>query len=215
MGAQTAITALATHTQITSKLLLLNPSSGQTLHSVLQCFVPLPMTIGRHAAAGIRYLITQTLRPLIPTTVWPMLQAFAFSPLFRILLELGSFFGGSPPEQGAYFHCYMRDVFETRHQTRGLLDLIVALDSPVPAAGLRLKNKTMIISGLPDIMTGVYHSTRLASSMSDSTHVMFTMGSHFLLIEWPELVAVEVLGLILGAEGDIGAREARSGKKRR
>ena len=36
--------------------------------------------------------------------------------------------------------------------------------------------------GLPDVLTGVFHSWRLNKSMPNSRHVMFTMASHFLLI---------------------------------
>jgi pimeloyl-ACP methyl ester carboxylesterase len=74
--------------------------------------------------------------------------------------------------------------------------LIVALDAPCPPGALTLPHRATIISGLPDIMTGVYHSTRLAKGMPNSKHVMFTMGSHFVLIEWPDLVAKEILELI-------------------
>lgn len=196
MGAQTAITSLATRPELACKLFLLNPSSGLTLHYALQPFFPLPMAIGRGLSRMARYAIVSLLRPLIPTNVWVYLQTVAFSFFFRACLEAGSFLGGSPPEQGAYFHNYMRDVFSTRNQTRSLLDLIVSLDSPVPAAGNFLKHRTKIVSGVPDFLTGIYHSTRLGASMPNSQHVPFSMGSHFLLIEWPELVAQELIGLI-------------------
>jgi pimeloyl-ACP methyl ester carboxylesterase len=52
---------------------------------------------------------------------------------------------------------------------------------------------TIIISGLPDVMTGVYHSHLLAASMPRAAHVMFTMGSHFVIMEWPQLVAKELI----------------------
>jgi len=211
MGAQTAITSLATRPDLASKLFLLNPSSGLTLHTALQSFRPLPHAVGSRLSAAARFLIGRTLRPLIPTGVWDGLQLFAFSGLFRALLEAGSFLGGSPPEQGAYFHTYMRDVFATRNQTRGLLDLILALDSPVPPAALGLGQRTKIVSGVPDFLTGVYHSTKLASSLPNAQHVPFTMGSHFLLIEWPELVAVELVDLLL-AEGAWAAGEGRNVK---
>jgi len=196
MGAQTAITTLASRPALASKLFLLNPSSGLTLHTVLQSFVPLPSFVGTRLSRAARYVIGSLLRPLIPTRVWDLLQTLAFSTLFRACLEAGSFLGGSPPEQGAYFHTYMRDVFATRNQTRGLLDLILALDSPVPPAGKTLPHRTTIVSGVPDFMTGVYHSTALASSMPNSRHVPYSMGSHFLLLEWPELVARDLIDLI-------------------
>ena len=200
MGAQTAITSLALNPELADKLFLLNPSSGLTLHTALQSFMPLPAPIGKQISRVANYTIRSLLRPLIPGPVWDFLRSVAFSFFFRGCLEAGSFLGGSPPEQGAYFHTYMRDVFNTRNQTRGLLDLICSLDSPVPPLGLCLDHPTKIVSGVPDFLTGIYHSTTLAKGMSNSQHVPFSMGSHFLLIEWPELVALELIDLLLSPQ---------------
>jgi pimeloyl-ACP methyl ester carboxylesterase len=90
----------------------------------------------------------------------------------------------------------MRDVFSTPAQTRGLLMLIKALDAPLPEAALTLPHPTMIISGLPDTMTGVFNSFRLHASMTNSKHIMFTMASHFLLVEWPDMLAEEILNQV-------------------
>ena len=102
----------------------------------------------------------------------------------------------SRAEQPPYFAEYMRDVFNTRDQTRGLLLLIKALDAPLPDAALALPHKAMILSGLPDNMTGVFHAFRLHASMPNAKHIMFTMASHFLLIEWPALLADEILNQV-------------------
>ena len=91
----------------------------------------------------------------------------------------------------------MRDVFNSQNQTRGLLLLIKSLDEPLPDAAMTLPHKTQIISGLPDTMTGVFNAFRLHSSMPNSKHVMFTMASHFLLIEWPDQLAEELLNQIM------------------
>lgn len=192
MGAQTALTCMSRHPSLARKLLLLNPSSGQALHSVLQPVVPMPEAWGRVQAYVIRTLIGTYLRPLISTWVWGVLQAVARSVVFRVLLEAGSFFGGYPPEQANYFHCYMKDVFATRNQTRGLLDLIVALDSPLPSAALTLPNRTHIISGYPDIMTGVYHSNLLHARLRKSTHSVYTMVCLFAPMFFPSFLPVFV-----------------------
>ena len=44
-------------------------------------------------------------------------------------------------------------------------------------------------------MTGVYHGHLLAR-LAKTKNQVFTMGSHFLLIEWPELVAESILRLL-------------------
>jgi pimeloyl-ACP methyl ester carboxylesterase len=104
-----------------------------------------------------------------------------------------AFLGGFPPDQPVYFYEYMKDVFATRSQTRALFDLILSLDEELPEASLHLPHYTVLVSGAPDFMTGVYHSKKLAKSMKNNKHVNFTMGSHFLLLEWPEIVAKEIL----------------------
>ena len=77
-----------------------------------------------------------------------------------------------------YFHEYVRDTFSSREHTRSLIDLITSLDAPLPPAALQLRQPATIISGLPDVMTGVYHSQLLATSMPNAKHVMFTMGTY-------------------------------------
>ena len=116
----------------------------------------------------MRHLIVERLRPLIRTPVWNMLKATSDSVAMRMILECMSFWAGFPPEQGAYFHAYLFDVFSSQKQTRGLLDLIVALDSPLESEtglnggyGYFGEQKTFggkseqpsVISGLPDFMT--------------------------------------------------------------
>jgi hypothetical protein len=90
----------------------------------------------------------------------------------------------------------MKDTFKSREHTRGLLDLICSLDIKPQSGSLCLPHKTTIISVFPDNMTGVYHSQILAKQMPNNKHVMFSMGSHFVLLEWPSEVAKEILELI-------------------
>lgn len=195
LGAQTALTCCALHEDICERLFLLNPSTGQTLHTTLQAFYPLPTFIGKQCSYLIRNGVL-LLKPLINTYIWVILKDFVESSHFYYILEISAFLGGYPPEQPPYFHEYMRDVFANRNHTIGLLDLILSLDTESPPEALALPIKTTIISGLPDIMTGVYHSITLAKQMQNSKHIMFSMGSHFLLLEWPDLVAREIIEII-------------------
>lgn len=192
MGAQSTITCCAKYPDTAHRLFLLNPSAGLTLHGALQPFIPMPAIVGQTLSSGIKSGI-RLLRPLCSQPIWDFLAQVAFSTPFRMALETSSFLGGFPPEQGVYFHEYMRDVFKSRHQTRGLLDLLVALDDPCPPTALTLPHPAVIVSGVPDFMTGVYVSTMLERGMKNSRHVKFNMASHFLLIEWPELLADEIL----------------------
>jgi hypothetical protein len=51
-------------------------------------------------------------------------------------------------------------------------------------------------------MTGVYHGWDLERGMKNSKHVIFTMGSHFVLLEWPDLVAEEIIELVMNGNSD-------------
>ena len=183
------------HYHITDKLFLLNPCTGHTLHYVLQTFFPLPYTL-RKLVCSIITSILHTLKSLLSTYVWNILKYIFESYLFLLILECISFFGGFPPEQPPYFQQYLRDVFSSRYHTRGLLDLILALEEPCTTEAVTLPHSTVILSGYPDSMTGVYLAYNLARGMKNSKHVVFTMASHFLLIEWPEIVAEELLKFI-------------------
>ncbi len=213
MGAQCILTCMEKHPFVSKKLFLLNPSSGRSLHTAFQPFFALPYFITKHISALMRYLIIDIIRPLIRTPVWGVLKIISDSIVMRIILEMMSFWVGFPPEQGAYFHAYLLDVFSCQEQTRGLLDLIVALDSPLESGeGLSggygfsgeqqqpfggKSEQTSVISGLPDFMTGIYHATILAANMSRRcTHKVYNMASHFLLLEWPELVSMDILQLL-------------------
>lgn len=181
-------------------LFLLNPSAGLTLHYALQPCIPLPAflrnVVSQVIKSGIRLLL-----PLIATSAWVTLQAVTYSSFFRIVLECLAFFGGFPPEQPTFFHEYMRDVFRYRAHTRGLLNLILSLDAEEPSflSGSTPNvppPKTMIVDCYFDFITGVYLGERLAKKMPNSRRVTFSMGSHFLLLEWPDLLAKEIITFI-------------------
>lgn len=194
-GAQVALSCCSKYPDTTDNLILLNPSTGLTLHTVLQPIIPFPAFIGKGVSLVVRSGIS-FLKGLINTSVWDFLKVVAYSTGFRIFLECLSFFGGFPPEQPTYFHEYMRDVFKFRCQTFALFDLIISLDAILPKEILELSHYSLILSGYPDFITGVYHSQLLEKKLRNSKHVSFTMGSHFLLLEWPEIVAEEILQVI-------------------
>lgn len=195
-GAQVAMHCCSFRPEVTQKLVLVNPSTGLTLHTALQAVLPWPRPMGRMVSFIVNSGI-QALKPLIGMGLWDYLKIIAYSPVFRGILECSSFFGGFPPEQGAYFHEYLRDVFKTRTQTRSLLDLILSLDVPPLPGADKLPHETLLVSGYLDFITGVYHSSRLSRTLPRcKDHLCFTMGSHFILLEWPDLVAQGVLKFI-------------------
>ena len=103
--------------------------------------------------------------------------------------------------------------FSSQH----LLDLILSLDEPLPYVTIKYPAKTEVVSGLPDFLTGVYHGEvrintfhcsiyilyfyilffqELARLSGSKNHHVFTMGSHFILIEWPTQLAQIILKLL-------------------
>lgn len=194
LGAQTALTFCSKHDKnVVERLFLLNPSTGKTLHTAMQPFFPAPAFVGKAVSGFIRWGI-KYLRPLTyKSWIWDFLSIIAHSFFFRLCLETSAFLGGFPPEQPPYFHEYMYDVFALRMHTRSLLDLIVALDAPLPPTAFTLPQKTQILVGFPDFMTGWYHGKELVDAMPNAKLSIYSMGSHFLLLEWPDQVARELL----------------------
>lgn len=157
--------------------------------------MPLPAFCGKIISRTIVSIIN-FLQPLVLTNVWLHLKSVSYSILFRFILEALAFFGGFPPEQPAYFHEYMRDVFAYRSQTIGLLNLILSLDAAPMKGAESLSHPSVIVSSYFDFVTGVYLSVELSKKMKNAKHVVFSMGSHFLLLEWPEMVAREIVEFI-------------------
>ncbi len=195
-GAQVILKFVLDNPRAAEKLFLLNPSTGETLHSVLQPIFALPKrTVGHMVSSLVRNLVV-FVRPICLTQTWNIIKTIALSDFAFYVLVLSAFLGGFPPEQPSFFMAYLEDTFATRYHTQHLLDLILALDTPLPGAALCHSHETVIISGLADIMTGVYHAETLANSLRNPSHHTFLMGSHFLLMEFPQDVGGLFLDLV-------------------
>ena len=77
-GAQVALSCCAEFPDTTENLLLLNPSTGKTLHTVLQPIVALPLFLGKRVSSTIHFAIS-FLRGLIDTPIWDFLKVIAYS----------------------------------------------------------------------------------------------------------------------------------------
>ena len=194
LGADVCVHLLKKDPKICKKLFLLNPSSGKTLHTVFQPFFPLPSFIGASFSS-----ITHTLRDVLyvvsRSSIWPVLRDIVNTSAFHIIFILSAFLGGYPPEQPSYFTAYCEDIFYSRFHTQHLLDLIITLDEASPYREVVYPRETVVVSGLPDILTAVYHGDEIAKYAGVRNQV-FTMGSHFLLIEWPQDIAQMIVNLI-------------------
>jgi pimeloyl-ACP methyl ester carboxylesterase len=203
-GAQIILQYMLQYPDTADKLFLLNPSTGNTLHSVLQPVVPLPSFLGALVSVGVTSACVGC-RPLCETQVWNVIKAIVLSDFAFCVLTVSAFLGGCPPEQPSYFMAYLEDTFSSRYHTQHLLDLILSLDVSLPAAALCLPHQSVVVTGLADVMTGVYHGEALSRSMPRHEYHCFAMGSHFLLMEYPCAVADLVLGLM--ADELLQARE--------
>ena len=195
MGAQMALLLCDKYPETATKLFLLNPSTGETLHTTLQPFIPMPNFIGEFISKLVHSL-RDILIPACDSSIWPILKQIAATDFIYYFLVGGAFLTGAPPEQPSYFFDYVQDIFSSRSHTKHLLDLIVSLDATLPNSALKLSQTSVIASGIPDIMTGIYHSIELAKNMPNAKHIPFTMASHFLLIEWPQEVAQLIVQLL-------------------
>lgn len=192
-GAQIGYNLAIKHPNLIKSLFLLSPSTGHTLHYALQPVLPWPRSWGKNVSWAITAVICY-LTSILHTQVFDVLKVFNDSDAFHLCLEALAFFGGFPPIQPAYFHEYMKDTFHSRYQVRALFDLILSLNE-APVDGVvdaRIAQKTFILAGWPDFLTGVYMADQLHSLLPGSKLVKFSMGSHFLLIEWPHLVGKEL-----------------------
>jgi pimeloyl-ACP methyl ester carboxylesterase len=223
-GAQVALACSSLYPASFTSLFLFNVSLGNTLHSVFQPISPLPLAFQKPLSKVLKLAIVK-IRPVVESAVWDFLRTVAHSVQFRVLFEILSFFNGFPPEQAAYFHEYTKDIFTSRAHTHALLDLIHMVDEPLPSEDLRRSlagvRNCLLISGYFDFITGVYHSDELHAVLASrpeetagnapernvreragpggvrrSKHVQFSMGSHFLLLEWPDLVAHELVAFM-------------------
>ena len=97
---------------------------------------------------------------------------------------------------GVYGTHDFRDVLSTRRHTKGLIDLILSLDDELPLGADKHSHQTTIISAYFDYLTGYYHADHLNANMPNSKHLCLYSATHFLLIEWPEFLATEILKLI-------------------
>lgn len=194
-GAQVGLAFAVKYSKHVKSLLLFNPSIGKTLHSALQPYFALPFFVRKPIGVFFNGFM-RFLKSLVATNVWTVLRDFSDTPRFFTILNLVSFLGGFPPDQPIYFHEYCKDIFISRSHTRNLIDLILSLDEELPNAIYDVEHKTMIISGTPDFLTGVYHSKTLEKRLKNVKRFNYTMGSHWVLIEWPELIAKDVLEFI-------------------
>lgn len=117
LGAQTVIQCLSNNPNITFSLFLLNPSTGRTLHSVLQPFMKLPNFVGNFIAFATR-VIYRLLYPICMTSVWSFLRWVVYSTVFHMIFIVTAFLGGYPPEQPSYFSSYCKDIFYSRFHTQ-------------------------------------------------------------------------------------------------
>mmetsp|Transcript_5317 Transcript_5317/g.10842 ORF Transcript_5317/g.10842 Transcript_5317/m.10842 type:complete len:464 (-) Transcript_5317:195-1586(-) len=190
MGVQVGLEFALLYPEKATHLVLVNGAHGQVFHSAFQPMVRLPILhdITRAVAvyAATHPYILRILRslalPLIPTAV-----RFYVWLLGSRLLKQSQFFG-------------------KRYVEKTLLDLLnhLCLDEKTMATYLWLfqelnahsvfhllgsiKQQTLLVSGLFDLLLPAYHMWEMERRMPHATHVCDRWSAHFTLLEHPEVV---------------------------
>jgi pimeloyl-ACP methyl ester carboxylesterase len=212
-GAQIGLAFCVNYPKNIRKLILFNPSVGRTLRTALQPFHPLPASVGDQISYWLTRIIKNRGMKYASNYVWTYVKVFVNSVSFSHILNLLCFSAGYPPDTPTYFYEYMKDALSTRTHTKGLLNLILSLDEELPIEIFDLSLPVMIFSASSDFLTGVYHSKNLEKRLTNCRRVDFTLGSHWLILEWPEVVAKYLIPFFLNEASQIDFKEPNGRRK--
>jgi pimeloyl-ACP methyl ester carboxylesterase len=99
------------------------------------------------------------------------------------------------PRLREMFAQYQEDVFGP--SLRAWLRLFQELDAHSVYHHLReIKHPTLLLSGLLDPLTPAYQTREIHRKMSSSIHLSFPLGTHFVLLEYPEKVTRAVASFL-------------------
>lgn len=105
--------------------------------------------------------------------------------------------GGSPVFQSIFFMDYLNGSLRSRTHTEALLKLLVALNEEITDDQLKnlqnYKKKVYLIGGNSDFLTGIYHLNELKTIFPNVYNKNIFSATHFLIIEYPELLSYELL----------------------
>lgn len=184
MGVQVSLETATLFPERVQAMVLLNGTYGHVLQTAFQPFFRVPWLNGA-LHETIDFLST---RPSL--TGWLGKQIVGRKKLLHFAgRTFGRFYG--QPSLEELVARYISDIFSTNFQN--YLRLFQELDAHSVYHKLRdLKVPALIISGKMDLLTPAYQSKEMARKLEGSLYVSLPLGSHFVMQEFPERVALEI-----------------------
>jgi pimeloyl-ACP methyl ester carboxylesterase len=202
VGTQIALALESMSPTAYERSLLLCPSTGKTLEPIFQPLVrwfPKDSVLARLYGEIMTFVLRCFHDYLVPGYFYTALRFAVYdSYAFRIFADTFAACTGLSPEIGAYGTAYFKDVLSTRTHAQSLIRLICSLNAPIDLHLETTPKQTIIMTAYGDVFTGVYFGTELAAVKKGSKHTCMLLASHFLLLEFQDLLATEILKLVFG-----------------
>lgn len=184
MGVQVALEVATLYPERVSELVLINGTHGHALETAFQPVLRVPWV-----ARLLHRIIDETVgRPNLVKLV----SRLAMS---RVNVEV---IGGllariwQNPALVPAYRQYLTDIFADQNFCN-YLGLFQELDAHSVLHHLRhLPQRTLLISGRLDLMTPAYQSFEMARRLKDCEHLHLPFGSHFVLLEYPQLIVEHI-----------------------
>ncbi|GMH54716.1 hypothetical protein TL16_g01730 [Triparma laevis f. inornata] len=204
-GVQVGLELATMYPHLIDRLVLLNGAHGQLLHSLLQPIFRIPLLGDFFHVLLILILrykrLWKPLRNLV-LSISTILRVCVFKPIGYLTARhyeyyctnyfLDFFNYGIEHSVNYMKYPHMLDCHSSFH----LLHTIT--------------QKTLIITGMLDMLTPAYHSYEMHSLMPNSTLLCKTLGTHFVLLEYPEEVGGAIVEFV--EEGNEKLLQAKTKK---
>ncbi|MFT6399905.1 MAG: pimeloyl-ACP methyl ester carboxylesterase [Bradymonadia bacterium] len=180
MGVQVCLEFATRYPDVTTSLILINGTYGQVFSTAFQPLFQIPVPHTRlHSIVelGVRF----------PRVVHSAMRGsfLAVQGLFRLRQVLGH---DTHPLMALGLRQYLSDLTNTR--VENYLKLFQELDAHSVYHLLPgVQQQTLVISGGLDYLTPAYQSKQMARRIPRSEHLRIPLGTHFVLLERPKLVA--------------------------
>jgi pimeloyl-ACP methyl ester carboxylesterase len=179
MGVQVALEFAVLYPERVDRLVLINGTHGHALATAFQPFFRMPW-LPKYLHEALEFVQRS------PRTQM-RLRRFLTS---RLVIDV---FGGSlgllrgRMKLREVFAQYQHDVFGGSFN--GFLRIFQELDAHSVYHHLReINHPTLLVSGLLDFLTPAYQTREMRRKMPNASHLSFWLGTHFVLLEYPEQV---------------------------
>ncbi len=180
MGVQVALEFATRYSEVTRSLILINGTYGQVFSTAFQPLFQIPVPHTRlHSIVELGVRFPRVVRGAMRGSL------IAVQGIFRARQVVGH---DTHPLMALTLKQYLSDLTNTR--VENYLKLFQELDAHSVYHLLPgVKQQTLVISGGLDYLTPAYQSKQLARRIPRSEHLRVPLGTHFVLLERPKLVA--------------------------